>query len=155
MEYTEVQFEQDTHAHVRRVRELLTLAAKDLLDRGACHDDSKFQSPERELFIEYTPKLKHVTYGSNEYNSFLKELDVALQHHYANNSHHPQHYKNGINDMTLLDVIEMFFDWKASSERHNDGNIHKSIEKNRERFAMSDQLCRIFENTAKWLEGQK
>lgn len=152
MEYTELQFEQDTHEHVRKVRGYLNRIAKELMDRGEVHDDSKFQSSERELFIEYTPKLKHVTYDSLEYKEFLKKLDVALKHHYGNNSHHPQHYKNGINDMTLLDILEMFVDWKASSERHLDGNIHTSIEKNKDRFGMTDQLCKIFENTAKWFE---
>jgi hypothetical protein len=51
--------------------------------------------------------------------------------------------------MTLVDLMEMLCDWYASSKRQADGNIRKSIEKNRERFGMSDQLIRIFENTAK------
>jgi hypothetical protein len=53
--------------------------------------------------------------------------------------------------MTLLDLIEMLVDWKAASERHNTGNINKSIEVNGERFQMSPQLIKIFENTAKEL----
>ena len=52
-----------------------------------------------------------------------------------------------INDMTLIDLVEIFCDWKASSERHNDGNIRKSIEVNTDRFGMSPQLVRILENT--------
>lgn len=47
-----------------------------------------------------------------------------------------------------MDLVEMICDWKAASERHNDGNIRKSIEHNAERFGMSPQLTRIFENTA-------
>ena len=42
----------------------------------------------------------------------------------------------------------MFFDWKAATERHDNGNIFKSIEINKKRFEMSDQLCDIFTNTA-------
>jgi hypothetical protein len=53
--------------------------------------------------------------------------------------------------MTLLDLIEMLVDWKAASERHNDGNIRKSVEINGKRFEMSPQLIRIFENTVKEL----
>ena len=53
--------------------------------------------------------------------------------------------------MDLFDLIEMFFDWKAATERHNDGDINKSIEINKERFKMSDQICDIFKNTAKRL----
>lgn len=148
----ELQFEKDTQDHVKKVRGNLNQIIHELIDRGQAHDDTKFQSPERELFIEYTPKLKNCTYGSDEYKGYLKELKVALEHHYGKYPHHPEHYKNGLNDMTLIDIMEMFCDWKASSERHNDGNIHKSIEKNKDRFGMTDQLCKIFENTAKWFE---
>jgi hypothetical protein len=45
----------------------------------------------------------------------------------------------------------MLIDWKSSSERHNDGNIRKSLEINAERFNFSPQLTKIFENTIKQL----
>lgn len=51
-------------------------------------------------------------------------------------------------ELDLFDLIEMLFDWKASSERHNNGNILKSIEINAGRFEISPQLAKIFENTA-------
>jgi len=54
-----------------------------------------------------------------------------------------------VSRMNLLDLIEMFIDWVASSRRHADGDIGRSIEVNRERFGMSDQLVRIFQNTAR------
>ena len=57
--------------------------------------------------------------------------------------------------MTLFDVIEMFMDWKAATERMDTGDIYKSIEFNKGRFAMSDQLCKIFENTAIELTWEK
>ena len=80
-------------------------------------------------------------------------MGPALAHHYANNRHHPEHHKNGVDDMTLIDVLEMLIDWKAASERHNDGNILKSIEKNADRFGLSPQLVKILENTAKTAFG--
>jgi hypothetical protein len=43
---------------------------------------------------------------------------------------------------------------KASSLRHNDGNILKSIELNQERFAFSSDLRQIMENTAKWVDAE-
>lgn len=140
-----------TMRHIEKVRNYLNLIISNLMIRSERHDQSKLESPEVELFTEYTPKLAACTYGSEEYNKFKKEMGVALDHHYARNSHHPEHHKNGINDMTLLDLIEMLVDWKAASERHNDGNIKKSIEINGSRFEMSPQLIRIFENTAKEL----
>lgn len=141
----------DTWRHIDRVRQLLNKVIKNLIDRGEAHDQSKLEAPEVGYFAEYTDKLAGMTFGSPEYKECLEAIKPALDHHYANNSHHPQHYKNGVNDMNLLDLIEMICDWKAASERHNDGNIRKSIELNGERFEMSPQLIKIFENTANLL----
>jgi hypothetical protein len=55
--------------------------------------------------------------------------------------------------MNLMDIVEMFCDWKASVKRTKDGDINKSIEINSERFKMSPQLVNIFKNTI--LEEQK
>lgn len=137
-----------TFRHIERVRNLLNKVVTKLLDRAEKHDQSKLESPEVELFTEFTPKLASSTFGSPEYNDFKKQMGPALAHHYANNRHHPEHFKNGIDEMNLIDLIEMLVDWKASSERHHDGNIRKSIEINGKRFEMSPQLIRIFENTA-------
>lgn len=141
----------DTLLHIKRVSELLTEACKELIDRANNHDNSKLKEPEKGLFDEYTPQLAGVTYGSPEYQKFLDGLKPALDHHYAKNNHHPQHYSNGINGMNLFDLLEMFFDWKAASERHGDGNITKSIDINKKRFEMSDQLADVFSNTVKYL----
>lgn len=138
----------ETFRHIERVRNLLNLMVAELLRRGELHDQSKLASPEVEVFAEFTPKLAGSTYGSEEYEGFRQDMKPALDHHYANNRHHPEHFKGGVNDMTLIDVLEMLCDWKAASERHNDGNIRKSIEKNADRFGLSPQLVRILENTA-------
>jgi hypothetical protein len=139
----------DTIKHKLRVYQLLYAIANELKQRAKCHDNSKLSSPEKELFDEFTPKLASSTYGSDEYKEMLKGLKPALDHHYSNNSHHPEYYGNGVNGMNLLDLIEMFFDWKAASERHNNGNIYESIKINQERFGLSDQLVSILTNTAK------
>lgn len=146
---------QDTKDHIARVRSLLIMSAGQLTARGVMHDQSKLQEPEKPLFDKLTPILKDLEYGSPEYKASLAELDVALQHHYANNSHHPQFYKNGIDGMNLFDVIEMFFDWKAATERVKGGDINKSIDINKDRFEMSSQLVSIFKNTVKNLGWEK
>lgn len=147
--------EVDTLKHIKRVSELLTDTAIEFLERGKIHDDSKLESPEKEGFDEYTPKLKGSTYGSDEYKQSLKGLGRSLTHHYENNSHHPEHYEKGIDGMDLFDLVEMFMDWKAATERHDNGDIYKSIEYNKGRFGMSDQLCSILTNTAKKLNWEK
>ena len=144
----------DTMRHIERVRNLLNLCIVDLIRRGEEHDQSKLEPPEVGPFTEFTPRLQASTYGSTEYEGFRKQLEPVLAHHYANNAHHPEHHKNGVSDMTLLDVLEMFCDWKAASERHNSGNILKSIEVNAERFGINLQLVRILENTAKMFDNK-
>ena len=138
----------DTLKHIKRVSQLLIEASIELQRRAMVHDNSKLNSPEKQLFDEFTPKLANCTYGSEEYKLFLNELKVALDHHYAKNTHHPEHYENGMNGFDLFDLIEMFFDWKAATERHNDGNIYKSIELNSKRFNYPDMISSIFKNTA-------
>lgn len=138
----------DTLLHIKRVSELLSQFSSELLRRATKHDNSKLESPEKELFDEFTPKLKNSTYGSDEYKEYLKGLKVALDHHYKNNSHHPEHYENGIDGFDLFDLVEMFVDWKAATERHDNGDFYKSLEINEERFKMSPQLVNIFKNTA-------
>ncbi len=137
----------ETFRHIETVRNLLQKVIIELLDRAEKHDQSKLESPEVELFTEFTPLLAATTYGSAEYEEFRKKLKPALDHHYAKNKHHPEHYVHGIDDMTLIDLVEMFVDWKAATLRHNDGNLRKSIEKNTERFQISPQLRKILENT--------
>jgi hypothetical protein len=145
----------DTLQHIRRVSTLLNEAAIELLKRANRHDDSKLKSPEKELFDEMTPLLKSLVYNSPEYKESLNSLKAALDHHYAHNSHHPEHYSNGIDGMDIFDLVEMFFDWKAATERTQTGCIYKSLEANADRFKMSPQLVSVFRNTAKNLGYQK
>jgi len=142
---------EETKKHINRVRDLLRLVNFEMLSRASNHDKSKLESPEKEAFDEFTEKLRKCNYGSDEYKQFLKDLKPALDNHYKLNSHHPEHYENGINGMNLFDIIEMFFDWKAAGERHETGNIYKSIEHNKDRFNISKQLVDIFINTAKFM----
>lgn len=144
----------DTEKHIARVGELLALCSAELDERGKAHDMDKIcDAEEKQYFDEYSPKLAHCTYGSDEYKSYLAGLKPALDIHYANNRHHPEHFKDGIRGMNLLDVLEMLCDWKASSERHEDGDIFRSIELNRERFGYSEELARMLANTIEWLNA--
>lgn len=141
----------DTMLHIKRVAQLLTGAAAELIRRANVHDQSKLESPEKEYFDEYTPLLKDLIYVSDEYKEVFKKLKVGVDHHYDHNSHHPEYYKNGINGFDLFDLVEMFFDWKAATERSKDGDLLKSIKINHDRFEMCDQLVDILNNTAKRL----
>lgn len=118
------------------------------------HDHSKLEPPEDEIFEKHTEELLGLTYGSPEYFRMWDKMKLAFDHHYQNNRHHPEHHKNGISDMTLIDLLEMICDWKAASLRHADGNILKSININQQRFSFSDELKQILINTIKELETE-
>lgn len=137
----------ETWKHIHEVQKLMNTFITLLLDHAAEHDQSKLETPEVEQFDELTGRLKDLEYGSKEYQESLKALGPALEHHYAKNPHHPDHYEGGIKDMTLVDVIEMLCDWMAATMRQADGNIRKSLKLNKERFQMDEQLYQIFLNT--------
>ena len=146
---TEAECKVDTIKHIEKVRYYIRIMTDKLTTRGVNHDKTKLESPEVELFTEYTPQLASTQYGSEEYKECLAGLKPALDHHYANSRHHPEHFNKGISDMNLVDIVEMLCDWKAASERQRDGNLLKSIEQNAQRFDYDDQLKQIFLNTAK------
>jgi hypothetical protein len=150
--YAELETTAQTWQHIDLLRKLLRIAAVELLKRGETHDRSKFDRAEVDTFTEFTPKLKTCTYGSDEYKAHLVEMKVALDHHYGHNRHHPEHFARSIHGMNLVDVFEMLLDWWGSSHRHADGDIRRSIEINRKRFGMSDELVEIFLNTVQYFE---
>lgn len=142
----------ETQKHIEKVRKYIRFFTDKLTTRGVNHDASKLESPEVEIFAEHTNCLKDLIYDSEEYKEHLAAMKPALDHHYATYRHHPEHFQNGIDDMNLIDLVEMFADWKASSERQKDGNLLLSIEKNAKRFNISAQLKQILINTAKTLD---
>lgn len=144
----------ETQKHIEIVRKFIKMFTDKLTNRGVDHDKLKLESPEVEIFAEYTPKLAQTTFGSEEYLQCLDNMKPALNHHYANYRHHPEHFKDGINDMNLIDIAEMICDWKASSLRQDDGNLLHSIELNAERFGIDAQLTKILLNTANLFDEQ-
>ncbi len=86
----------DTWAHIEKVRTRLSAVVLNLHERAIVHDRSKLEPPEHEAFDIYTPKLKDTTYGSEEYRGYLSAMKPALEHHYAENSHHPEHGSPGL-----------------------------------------------------------
>jgi len=144
----------ETKEHIQAVDSLVQVLCSELLERGKNHDATKLLEPEKSVFDEFTPKLKDSTYGSDEYKGYLAEMQVALEHHYGNNRHHPEHFANGIQGMNLIDLCEMIADWKVATQRHTDGDILKSIDINQKRFGYSDELKQILINTVALLDGE-
>ena len=142
---------QDTRDHIGKVQLRINQIIARLHGRATWHDHSKLEEPEKSGFDVLTFKLAELTYGSDEYRAALVESKPTIDHHYAVNTHHPEHWPNGVNDMSLLDIVEMLCDWKAASERTKQGSIAASLTHNKQRFGLSDQLASILENTVREL----
>jgi hypothetical protein len=124
--------------------------ADELCHKGQHHDKDKLLPEILDDFYPASEKFSGAKYGSEEYRKALSELSPVLSEHYRKNSHHPEHYSNGINGMSLLDLIEMLVDWKSACSAYGD-SFETSMEVAKLRFGIGDQLFDILNNTAKFL----
>ena len=138
-----------TAEHILKVGMHLSTVIHRLSLRAITHDASKWSPEEWPSFEKGTPKLAEVEYGSPEYKAALDTIRPAVTLHQERNSHHPESHEDGLDGMTLIDLLEMLCDWKAAGERNRNGSIVRSLQHNRERFKMSDQLYCILCNTAR------
>jgi len=134
-----------TTKHKLQIMRFMLKVCFKLLKRAWVHDFSKYNKEEAPYFAA-AANTKNVVYGSKEYKQDVEvNLKPALEHHYKLNSHHPQHFKNGVKEMQPLDRIEMLVDWKASTLRNKGGDIKKSLELNRKRYGYTIQEMKNFE----------
>ena len=142
----------ETMVHIHQVQKAVNKLSMLAIERGRVHDRSKLEAPEVEYFTKYTDELQGLTYNSKEYKESLEKMQPAIDHHYAANRHHPEHYPNGVSGMSLVDLIEMVSDWWASAKRQNNGNLRISLEESCKRFGIEPQLASIIKNTLEILE---
>jgi hypothetical protein len=135
----------DVKEHIGRVQKWMGDFARQIVDRSKWHDKSKLEDPvEKALFDHWTPELRRLTFGSDEYKVALDGMGEGVKRHYKANRHHPEHYENGVNGMTLVDLIEMVCDWQAAAQAKNTSIdlLHAA-----KRFGLCDQLVEIIANT--------
>jgi hypothetical protein len=126
---------------MQRIADILRL-------RGEIHDNDKLEVRSFDAFYTIVKDFDFCKFGSEDYFKTLKKIEPALNEHYRKSLHHPEHNENGINGMTLIDLMEMLVDWKSASSAYNGGKFEESLEIERKRFLISDQLFEILENTA-------
>lgn len=143
-----------TLQHIRRASGLILHCSAALIRRAAEHDASKLVEPEWPGVEKYTEPLAKLTFGTPEYDAIMREARPIQILHHAANRHHPEHFENGISGMTLIDLTEMVCDWRAAVEKHQNGDIYKSIEICQQRYGFSNDLKAVFQNTVKWLEQE-
>lgn len=135
----------DVLKHRERVAYWLKWLTVEVLEyRARVHDESKLHSPEKEIFDEFTPKLKTLEFGSDEYKAALEKMGEGLKHHYKVNPHHPESHSRGVDGMTVWDLVEMIADWMAAASVKN-ANI--DLDYLQKRFNLSPQLRNIIANT--------
>ncbi len=143
-----------TMRHIETVRNYINVCIVELLDRQTKHDQSKLRSPEAEALEVFTPRLRGLTYGSEEYKKCLEEMKDTINSHYRENRHHPEFHRNGIEGMNLIDLLEMIADWKAATLRHDNGDIYRSLILNKERYNLDPQLYNILWNTVEFINNK-
>lgn len=135
--------------HMLRVQSHMATMLRILMDRMVVHDQSKYSDDELDLITGKT-KLNSTPYGTDEYRQALEGVKASVSEHYRHNSHHPEHYKDGVADMSLFDLLEMLADWKAAGEQ-NDGSIEKSFGVNESRYHVPSAIMVLLWNTAREL----
>ncbi len=123
---------------------------QDLMLRAEQHDQSKFSEEEFPGLVAAIDDIRRYPYGTPEYNQMREKHAATFVVHYKKNRHHPEFFANGIEDMTLMDIVEMLCDWKSASMRQeSQGSINKSIEIGAEKYNIPPVLIKILANTAK------
>lgn len=156
--YTDAEYARDTQRHIDLVQLFAQRFCQELTERAEVHDASKFEEPERSVFREGTPYRDRVPYGGEAYRQHMQSVQVALNHHYAHNRHHPEFHTKGIQDMDLLDIVEMFCDWMSAAmkvEKGDPDRVRQVIALNQERFGYSDDLRHVLHNTVERLRTHK
>jgi hypothetical protein len=143
-----------TWQHIHEVQKLLYAMQIELGRRALEHDQSKiFHSDECATYAEYIPKLQRIEYDSDEYRQCIREMESAVRHHQTNNRHHPEAHDGGVNGMNLIDVLEMLCDWKAATLYSENADLGRTLDIQRRRFGLSEQLVAIMTNTIPLFEG--
>jgi len=135
----------ETLTHIHAVRDRIGSFIAVMLRRAARHDASKFSPEEKPAFDRVIPLLRDVPYGSDRWREVAALLGPAAAHHFAHNSHHPQHYPEGIAGMDLFDLVEMLCDWMAAAERRPADGVRLDL--NIAEFGIEPQLAAILANT--------
>jgi hypothetical protein len=151
----EIEVLTDILQHVSEVRENMELFSSALRRRAIAHDRSKLGAFEFDAFVSTRADFKKANYGTPEYQACMKAIKPAVDHHYANFQHHTGHHGRGVNDMTLVDLLEMICDWKAAARRSPDNTFTETLDYAFQKYGIGGQLQLILLNTFTAMEWDK
>lgn len=127
--------------HIRSVRFKMGLLANLIRKRSRSHDSFKFKEDILTVLSNYNLQLS-IAIDEDEILNLEKKIELIN----TRNAKHPAFHKNGINNMTLVDIIEMFSDWLIIAEEKNLDTV-EFLEDNCKQFKISSQVLNIFINT--------
>lgn len=132
--------------HIRSVRAKLYVILNEISKRVLQHDKSKLEYPEYNLWckMDEEPRYK---YGTKEYFDKIERNKHVFNLHYKHNTHHPEHYVNGILDMDLVDVLEMLIDWISYKDKIRISEAIELIEQQSRRYGLSEEFECVLKNT--------
>lgn len=145
----------DIIKHRAEVQENISMICRRLEARGMAHDLSKFGEIEFDAFLSTRERFKKANYGTPEYDECVKAIQPAIDHHYAYNLHHTKHWPNGINNMSLIDIVEMVADWRAAERRSPDRTLKDTMEDAFKKYKIEGQLKQAIINTMealRWIQ---
>lgn len=154
MKYDSTQDAKIHRANIRFVYEQIVRPALD--ERIEKHDLSKLEDPERSCYDKYIPLLREYKFGTPEYFATKQAMkEEGLTHHFEVNRHHPEHFKDGVKGMNLIDLVEHIMDCYAAS-MVSDTPFEEGIRKVMETNGYSEDLQAIILNTAREIfKGQR
>ena len=145
-------FDKRLKQHKDGVKTYLEIISMLLNTRALTHDNSKSSDEEYKYYKMANSVNRNDFKTYEEYMDYIKPtLDKGLKHHYENNRHHPEFFDNGIDDMTLIDIMEMIVDW-CISIKQNGKDLYKEIQYNFDKYNVSEQLKKIIINTYKYID---
>lgn len=146
-------YETDVMEHKMNVQIIMNKLSRAILIRGRRHDNSKLKSPEKEGYSAHYNELRTAKFGSPEYQTIKEKLEPVIQHHYAENDHHPEHFgaHDGIFHMDCVQIIEMLADWVATAH-HKGTDVVADLPKLMEQCDIPENYYMIFKNTVEMMK---
>lgn len=126
-----------------------------LVWRAIVHDLSKYRWRETKWYVRTNAAMRVTPGGTPEYKALCDAIKPGIDEHYRANSHHPEHFPDGIKGMSFADEIEMVFDWVAASKRAPKGNAFAWVLESRKRFRHSRDRARFYTKGVEWITRRK
>lgn len=132
--------------HKKSVKKRLEWLSKRLEERANNHDDSKLRVPEFRWLVQMD-KEPFTQYGTQEYFQKMDKWEKFFRHHYENNRHHPDHFREGILGFNLVDLCEFTADIISYVDTLHVGKAIEIVENQAKRFNLDFQITQLIKNT--------